>query len=67
MVEATIFLSLSGLIATSGKHCIVPEGMPLRAYVDESNFPFCRIRLASFAKSTKSSRGFYWSTSSRRG
>ena len=35
MVAGTIFLGLSGLIATSGKHYIIPEGTPLKAYVDE--------------------------------
>jgi hypothetical protein len=35
MVAGTIFLGLSGLLATSGKHYIVPEGTLLKAYVDE--------------------------------
>jgi len=35
MVAGTIFFGLSGLIATSGKHYIIPEGAPLEAYVDE--------------------------------
>ena len=35
MVAGTIFLGLSGLIATSGKHYIIPEGTPLKAYVED--------------------------------
>jgi hypothetical protein len=35
MIAGTIFLGLSGLIATSGKHYVIPEGTPLRAYVDQ--------------------------------
>jgi hypothetical protein len=31
----TIFLGLSGLLATSGKHYTIPEGSPVTAYVDE--------------------------------
>jgi hypothetical protein len=35
MVAGTIFLGLSGLLATSGKHYMIPEGSPVTAYVDE--------------------------------
>jgi len=35
MVAGTIFLGVSGLIATSGKHYIIPEGTLLTAYVDD--------------------------------
>ena len=35
MVAGTILLGVGGLIATSGKHYIIPEGTPLKAYVDE--------------------------------
>jgi hypothetical protein len=35
MVAGTIFLGLSGLLATSGKHYTIPEGSPVTAYVDE--------------------------------
>jgi hypothetical protein len=35
MVAGTIVFGLSGLIATSGKHYIIPEGTPLQAYVDQ--------------------------------
>ena len=35
MVVGTIFFGVSGLIATSGKHYVIPEGAPLKAYVDE--------------------------------
>jgi hypothetical protein len=35
MVAGTILLGIPGLIATSGKHYIIPEGTPLKAYVDQ--------------------------------
>lgn len=35
MVAGSIFLGLSGLLATSGKHYMIPEGSPVTAYVDE--------------------------------
>jgi len=35
MVAGTILFGLSGLIATSGKHYVIPEGAPLKAYVDQ--------------------------------
>jgi len=35
MVEGTIFLGLSGLLMTAGKHYEIPEGSPVTAYVDE--------------------------------
>ena len=35
MVEGTIFLGLSGLLMTSGKHYEIPEGSPVAAYVAE--------------------------------
>ena len=35
MVAGTIFLGLSGLLATSGKHYMIPEGSPVIAYVDQ--------------------------------
>jgi hypothetical protein len=35
MVAGTILFGLSGLIATSGKHYVIPEGTPLKAYVDQ--------------------------------
>ena len=35
MVAGTILLGISGLIATSGKHYVIPEGTPLKAYVDQ--------------------------------
>jgi len=35
MIAGTIFLGLSGLLATSGKHYMLPEGSPVTAYVDE--------------------------------
>jgi len=35
MIAGTIFLGLSGLLATSGKHYIIPEGSPVTAYVDD--------------------------------
>jgi hypothetical protein len=35
MVAGTIFLGISGLIATSGKHYVIPEGTPLKAFVDQ--------------------------------
>jgi hypothetical protein len=35
MIAGTIFLGLSGLLATSGKHYIIPEGTLVTAYVDE--------------------------------
>jgi hypothetical protein len=35
MVAGTIFLGLSGLLMTSGKHYVIPEGSPVIAYVDE--------------------------------
>jgi len=35
MIAGTIFLGLSGLLATSGKHYIIPEGSPVTACVDE--------------------------------
>jgi hypothetical protein len=35
MVAGTIFFGVSGLIATSGKHYVIPEGAPLKAYVDQ--------------------------------
>jgi hypothetical protein len=35
MIAGTIFLGLSGLLATSGKHYIIPEGSPVSAFVDE--------------------------------
>jgi hypothetical protein len=35
MVAGTILFGVSGLIATSGKHYIIPEGTPLKAYVDQ--------------------------------
>lgn len=35
MVAGTILFGVSGLIATSGKHYIIPEGTPLEAYVDQ--------------------------------
>jgi len=35
MVAGTIFLGLSGLLMTSGKHYEIPEGSPLTAYVDK--------------------------------
>jgi hypothetical protein len=35
MVAGTILFGVSGLIATSGKHYIIPEGTPLTAYVDQ--------------------------------
>jgi uncharacterized Zn ribbon protein len=35
MIAGTIFLGLSGLLATSGKHYMIPEGSPVTAYVDE--------------------------------
>jgi len=35
MVAGTIFLGLSGLLMTSGKHYVIPEGSPVTAYVDE--------------------------------
>ena len=34
MVAGTILLGISGLIATSGKHYVIPEGTPMKAYVD---------------------------------
>lgn len=34
MVAGTILFGVSGLIATSGKHFVIPEGTPLKAYVD---------------------------------
>jgi hypothetical protein len=33
MVAGTILFGVSGLIATSGKHYVIPEGTPLKAYV----------------------------------
>lgn len=33
--EGSIFFGLSGLLATSGKHCIIPEGSPVTAYVED--------------------------------
>jgi hypothetical protein len=35
MVEGTVFLGLSGLLMTAGKHYEIPEGSPVTAYVDE--------------------------------
>jgi len=35
MIAGTIFLGLSGLLATSGRHYTIPEGSPVTAYVDE--------------------------------
>jgi hypothetical protein len=35
MIAGTIFLGLSGLLATSGKHYMILEGSPVTAYVDE--------------------------------
>jgi len=35
MIAGTILLGISGLIATSGKHYVIPEGTPLKAYVDQ--------------------------------
>jgi hypothetical protein len=35
MVAGTIFLGVSGLLMTSGKHYEIPEGSPVSAYVDE--------------------------------
>lgn len=35
MVAGTILLGISGLIATSGKHYVIPDGTPLKAYVDQ--------------------------------
>ena len=35
MIEGTVFLGLSGLLMTSGKHYEIPEGSPVTAYVDE--------------------------------
>jgi len=35
MVAGTVFLGLSGLLMTSGKHYEIPEGSPLTAYVDK--------------------------------
>ena len=35
MVAGTIFLGVSGLLMTSGKHYVIPEGSPVTAYVDE--------------------------------
>lgn len=35
MIAGTIFLGLSGLLITSGKHYVIPEGSPVTAYVDE--------------------------------
>lgn len=35
MVAGTVFLGLSGLLMTSGKHYVLPEGSPVTAYVDE--------------------------------
>jgi hypothetical protein len=35
MVEGTVFLGLSGLLMTSGKHYEIPEGSLVTAYVDE--------------------------------
>ena len=35
MVAGTIFLGVSGLLMTSGKHYEIPEGSPVTAYVDE--------------------------------
>lgn len=35
MVAGTIFFGVSGLIATSGKHYVIPEGTSLKAYVDQ--------------------------------
>jgi predicted DNA-binding antitoxin AbrB/MazE fold protein len=35
MVAGTILLGISGLIMTSGKHYVIPEGTPLTAYVDQ--------------------------------
>ena len=35
MVAGTILLGIPGLIATSGKHYTIPEGTPLKAYVDQ--------------------------------
>jgi hypothetical protein len=35
MVAGTILFGVSGLIATSGKHYVIPEGTLLKAYVDK--------------------------------
>ena len=35
MIAGTILFGVSGLIATSGKHYVIPEGAPLSAYVDQ--------------------------------
>ncbi len=35
MIEGTVFLGLSGLLMTSGKHYEIAEGSPVTAYVDE--------------------------------
>ena len=34
MVAGAILFGVGGLIATSGKHYVIPEGTPLKAYVD---------------------------------
>lgn len=35
MIEGTVFLGLSGLLMTSGKHYEIPEGSAVTAYVNE--------------------------------
>ncbi len=35
MVAGTVFLGVTGLLMTSGKHYEIPEGTPVTAYVDE--------------------------------
>jgi hypothetical protein len=35
MVAGTIFLGVSGLLMTSGKHYVIPEGSAVTAYVDQ--------------------------------
>jgi len=53
MIAGTIFLGVSGLIAASGKHYIIPEGTLLKAYVDDdvelpsAELGYCRIDRSS--------------------
>ena len=35
MVAGTIFFGLTGLLMTSGKKFVIPEGTPLTAFVNE--------------------------------
>lgn len=35
MIAGTIFFGLSCLIATSGKHYVIPLGTPLNAHVEQ--------------------------------